>query len=505
MTKKLKMFINGQGVESNTNKYVECFNPATGEVIALAPEATVEEVEMAVQAAKAAFPEWANTPVVRRIQVLFNMRNLIDKHLEELVTLVCTENGKCWEEGMGDVLKGKEVIEFACGAPHLMKGDTVMNITQGYDTIQIKESVGVFLGICPWNFPAMIPVGWMAPLCIATGNTMIIKPANEVPQSALRLMDLWTESGLPKGVLNVITCGNEMAEYLVKHPDVKGITFVGSTSVGKHVYATAAAAGKRVQALCEAKNHALVLNDCNLEMAASGIINATYGCAGERCMALPVVVVQEDIANALVEKLKEKAMKIKVGHGCDKSSLLGPVINAKHMEFVKNWIQKGVEEGANLVLDGRNVKVKGYENGFFIGPTIFDYVKPGMTVGEREIFGSVICIKRVKTFEEGITLMNDIPFANGSVIYTQSGYFAREFAKRTHAGMVGINVGTPVPVGIFGFTGHKNSFFGDLHVMGTDGVRFYTQLKSITTQWFTEATRKKVDTWDGMLDMQEKK
>ncbi len=500
MIKKLKLHINGVYIDSKSEKYNNCYDPSTGEIIATVPECTKEEADLAVKSAVDAFPEWANTPVVRRIQVLFSMRALIDKHLDELVHLVCQEHGKCWEEGLGDVLKGREVIDFACGMPQLLKADCVTNITQGYDTYQIKEPVGVFFGICPWNFPAMIPVGWMAPLCIAAGNTMIIKPAAEVPQTALKLMELWMEAGLPKGVLNVLPCGNDTAEYLVKHPDIKGVTFVGSTSVGKHVYATAAAAGKRVQALCEAKNHALVLEDCNIDMAVNGIVNATFGCAGERCMALPVIVVQESIADKVVEKLVEKAKAIVVGPGYEKKSILGPLVNAKHKEFVCNWIETGVKEGAKLILDGRKHVVKGYEKGFYVGPTIFDNVKEGMSVGEKEVFGPVLFIKRVENFEEGLSLMNKIPFANGSTIYTQSGYYAREFSRRTHAGMVGINVGTPVPMSIFGFTGHKSSFFGDLHVMGSDGVRFYTQLKTVTAQWFTETTSRKVDTWDGMLD-----
>jgi malonate-semialdehyde dehydrogenase (acetylating)/methylmalonate-semialdehyde dehydrogenase len=353
----------------------------------------------------------------------------------------------------------------------------------------------------------MIPMGWMAPLCIATGNTMVLKAASFVPQSAMRILELWAEAGLPKGVLNLVTCGRDQAELLLRHPDVKGISFVGSTAVGLHIYATAAAAGKRVQALTEAKNHALVLRDCALERTARGIINAACGCAGERCMALPTVVVEEAIADRLVALLKQYMQELKVGPAYHKTSQLGPLVNAEHKKFVTEWIQKGKDEGAQLLLDGRGVKVPGYENGFYVGPTLFDHVKPGMAIGDQEVFGPVLCVKRVKDFEEGLAVMNANGFANGSVIYTQSGHQAREFAKRTHGGMVGINVGIPVPLGVFGFTGHKRSFFGDLHAMGTDGVRFFTELKGITAHWFEDAATpgEVSNSWDGMIAMPDDK
>jgi malonate-semialdehyde dehydrogenase (acetylating)/methylmalonate-semialdehyde dehydrogenase len=385
-----------------------------------------------------------------------------------------------------------------------MMGPALMNCTTGYDTTQYMEPLGVFAGIAPWNFPAMIPMGWMAPICLATGNTLVLKAASFVPQSSLRIAELWAEAGLPKGVLNVVTCSRNEAEILLRHPDVKGVSFVGSMPVGRHIYATAAANGKRVQALVEAKNHALVLRDAALERTARGIMNSSCGCAGERCMALPVVVAEEAIADQLVALVVKMMQELKVGPAYDKTSQLGPVVNEEHRQFVSKWIEKGVEEGAQLVLDGRGVTVKGYEQGFYLGPTLFDHVKPGMTVGVREIFGPVLCIKRVKDFDEGVALMNASEYANGSVIYTQNGYYAREFAKRTHGGMVGINVGIPVPLGMFGFTGHKNSFFGDLHVMGTDGVRFFTELKTVTAHWFSEEElreAKVLNTWDGTITM----
>jgi malonate-semialdehyde dehydrogenase (acetylating) / methylmalonate-semialdehyde dehydrogenase len=504
---KLKYYAGGWK-SSKTTRYMDCFDPSTGEVIALAPQCTAAEVEEAILSAKAAFPAWADTPPNKRVQVLFRMKALMDAHLDELTQLLAREHGKNLDEAMGDVLKVTEVVEFACGIPHLMKGPALQNATVGYDTTQYMQPLGVFAGIAPWNFPAMIPMGWMAPLCIATGNTLVLKAASFVPQSATRILELWEEAGLPRGVLNLVTCSRNEAEILLRHPDVKGISFVGSTAVGKHIYATAAANGKRVQALTEAKNHALVLRDAALERTASGIVNSACGCAGERCMALPTVVVEEAIADRLVELIASKMKALKVGPACDKATQMGPVVNAEHKQSILAWIQKGIDEGAKLVLDGRNVCVKGFEKGFYVGPTLFDNVKPGMTIGDREIFGPVLAIKRVKDFEEGLALMNASEFGNGSVIYTQSGYYAREFSRRSQAGMVGVNVGIPVPLGVFGFTGHKNSFFGDLHTMGQDGVRFFTELKSVTAHWFSdeEARDAKVqNSWDGMISFPDKK
>lgn len=506
--KKLRYCVDGEWRESKTAKYMDCYDPSTGEVIALAPQCTQAEVESAVAAAKAAFPAWADTPPSKRVQVLFRVKALLDKHLEELTLLCAKEHGKTWDEAMGDVLKATEVTEFACAVPHLLKGPAVMNCTTGYDTTQYMEPVGVFAGIAPWNFPAMIPMGWMAPLCVATGNTMVLKAASFTPQTSMRILELWYEAGLPKGVLNIVTCSRNEAEILLKHPDVKGISFVGSTSVGRHIYATAAANGKRVQCLTEAKNHALILKDAALERTARGIVNSACGCAGERCMALPALVVEEEVADKLVALLSKMMKELKIGPAYDKTTQLGPVVNGDHRKSVMDWIQKGIDEGAKAVLDGRGVTVKGHEKGFYLGPTLLDHVKPGMSVGDKEIFGPVLCVKRVKSFEEGLAIMNGNEFANGSVIYTQNGYYAREFSKRTHGGMVGINVGIPVPLGVFGFTGHKNSFFGDLHMMGMDGIRFFTEQKSVTAHWFSaeEAREAKViNSWDGMISMPDKK
>ena len=498
---KLRAYINGEYVESKTEKYTDAYDPSTGEVVAKVPCCTKEEVEMAIAAAKAAFPGWSATPVIKRAQILYKVRELIIEHMDELTELVARENGKSWADAKGDVLKAKEGTEQAISAPSLMMGESLMDASSGYDTVLYREPLGVFAGIVPFNFPAMIPMGWMTPMCIACGNTIVLKAASFTPRTALRMAELYKEAGLPDGVINIVTCSRNEAELFMSHPDIKGITFVGSTSVGLHIYAQAAANGKRVQALCEAKNHALVLNDAAIDRTAAGIINSAFGCAGERCMALPVVVAQEEIADELVAKIAELAKNLKIGPAYDKETKLGPVVNPAHKKSVIDWINKGIEEGAKLVLDGRDVVVEGYENGCYVGPTILDNVTEEMTVGAREIFGPVLCIKRVKTFEEGLRIMNNNPFANGSVIYTQSGYYAREFARHTDGGMVGVNVGIPVPVGMFPFSGHKNSFFGDLHCLGKDGIRFYTETKVVTQHWFDEEEAKKTETstWDGTI------
>lgn len=499
--KKLKFFANGKWQESKTQKYMDIYDPSIGEVIAQTPCCTEEEVYSAIQSAKDAFPAWSQTPAMKRVQVMYKFRELLEKHMDELTLLVARENGKVWEEARGDLLKVKEPVEFACGIPNLLMGESLMNTSTGYDTVLYREPVGVFAGIAPFNFPGMIPMGWMTPLCIATGNTIVIKAASMTPMTSMRCAELWQEAGLPDGVLNIVTCNRNEAEIMMKHPDVKGVTFVGSTSVGLHIYSTAAAHGKRVQALCEAKNHGLVLEDAAIERSARGIINSSFGCAGERCMALPVIVAQESIADDLAALLVKYAKELKIGPAYDKSTQLGPVVTESHRQFVTSWIEKGIKQGAKLVLDGRNVEVDGYEKGFYLGPTIFDHVTSKMTIGDEEIFGPVLCIKRVKDFEEGLKIMNGNKFANGSVIFTQSGYYSREFAARTHGGMVGINVGIPVPVGLFPFTGHKDSFFGDLHCLGKDGIRFYTETKAVTTKWFDEEEKKKtkIDTWDGSV------
>ncbi|MEA9392103.1 CoA-acylating methylmalonate-semialdehyde dehydrogenase [Acerihabitans sp. TG2] len=497
----LQYLVDGHWLDSKTTRFMDVRNPSTGDIIAKAPCCTEDEVNTAIAAARKAFPAWSNTPVIKRAQIMFQVRELLIKHEERLTELVAKENGKAWGDAQGDVLKAKEGTELACSIPTLLAGESLMDASVGIDTTLYREPIGVFAGIVPFNFPAMIPMGWMAPLCIASGNTMVIKAASMTPMTCMEIAKLYQEAGVPDGVINIVTCSRNEADLFLTHPDVNGVSFVGSTSVGLHVYSKAAAHGKRVQALCEAKNHALVLADAPIARTAAGIINAAFGCAGERCMALPVVVVQEDIADQLIAAILEKAKALKVGPGYLKETDMGPVISPEHKKSVENWITKGIEEGAKLMLDGRGYKVEGYDNGYYVGPTLFDRVTEEMSIGTEEIFGPVLCFKRVKDFEEGLRIMNQNPLANGSVIFTQNGHYAREFQKRTHGGMVGINVGIPVPVGVFPFSGHKNSFFGDLHCLGKDGVRFYTETKCVTSRWFDEAERKreKVDSWDGTI------
>ena len=497
---KLPYYGKGGWKQSSTEKWMDVMDPSKGEVIAQAPSCTAAEIEEVIQQASQAFATWSRTPVIRRVQVLFRFRELLLEHMDELTYIVARENGKVWEEAHGDLLKVKEPLELACGAPSLMMGESLMDTSSGYDTVLYREPVGVFAGIAPFNFPGMIPMGWMVPLCIATGNTIIIKASRTTPMTSLRLLELLEEAGLPQGVVSVLTTGRDNAQLLLTDPRIKGICFVGTTGAGLKIYSTAAAHGKRVQALCEAKNHALVMDDAVLERTAKGIINSAFGCAGERCMALPVVVAQEGIADRLVERLSALASQLKVGCAYDKASQMGPVVTQKHKDSILGWIDTGLKEGAKLVLDGRGIRVPGCEGGYFIGPTILDHVTEEMTVGQREIFGPVLCIKRVKTFEEGVALINRNPFANGAVIYTQNGYYARNFSQQIDGGMVGVNVGIPVPVGMFPFSGHKHSFFGDLHTLGKDGVRFFTENKVVTSTWFTEeSNQQKVDTWDGSV------
>ena len=501
MADKLKYFINNEYVESTTEKYYELHNPSTGEVTGYAPNCTNDEVLAAIEAAKKAFPGWSSTPAIKRSQILYKVRQLLIDNMEELTYLVAEENGKCWSEAEGDVLKAKEGTELACQVPSLMMGESTMDASRGYDTVRYREPLGVFAGIVPVNFPAMIPFGWMTPVCVACGNTIVLKAASLTPRTALRIAELYKEAGMPDGVVNIVTCSRNEINTILDHPDIKGITFVGSTPVGKLIYERAAKAGKRVQCLTQAKNHALVLADTPIERTVAGVINSAFGCAGQRCMALSCCVVEESIADKFVAELKKQASAIKVGPAYDKTSKLGPITYEKHWKEVLADIDKGVSEGAELVLDGRNCKVEGFEGGYYVGPTIFDKVTEDMTIGRDEVFGPVLCIKRCKDFKDGLAIMNANPYANGSVIFTQNGYYAREFQRHTDGGMVGINVGIPVPIGFFPFTGHKQSFFGDLHCLGKDGYLFYTEGKCVTTRWFDEEEMKKteVSTWDGTI------
>jgi len=500
--KRMKYCAGGEWKDSKTSKWLPVSDSSTGELIAEVPCCTQDELEEAIAAAHAAFPAWSQLSVSARTQMMFKWRNILQDHLEELTLLCAKELGKNLNEARGDVLKAIEPTELACATPFISQGSASLQVTTGFDTATYRVPLGVVAGIVPFNFPAMIPWGWMVPLAIATGNTVVLKAASFTPLTSMRIMELfYEEGGFPKGVVNLVTCSRNESEVLLTDPRVKAVTFVGSTEIGKHIYSIAAAHGKRVQAQCEAKNHALVLEDCDLESSVNAIINSTYGCAGMRCMALPVVVVQESIADKFVALLKEKAMALKVGCAYDPETKLGPVVNEKHKQSICEWIQKGVDEGAELVLDGRDIVVPGYEKGFFVGPTILDHVTSEMSVGTREIFGPVTLIKRVKDFEEGLAVMNANPFANGSVIFTQNGYYARQFELLTDGGMVGVNVGIPVPSAYFPFSGNKDSFFGDQHVLGLDGVRFYTRAKTVTKHWYDEHSRKKdMDTWEGTVE-----
>lgn len=500
--KKMKYCVNGEWKISKAEKYYDVTDSSTGELLAQVPSCTKEEVEEAIASAHEAYKSWSALSLSRRTQYLFTWRNVLMGHLEELTVLCAKELGKNLAEARGDVLKAIEPTEFATGISFASQGHASLNVTTGYDTATYREPLGVVGGIVPFNFPAMIPWGWMVPVALATGNTVVLKANTQTPLTSMRMLELfYEEAKFPKGVVNLVTCSRHEAELLLTDPRVKAITFVGTTKVGKHIYSVASANGKRVQAQCEAKNHALLLEDADLESATKAIINSTYGCAGMRCMALPVIVVQESIADRFVALLKEKAQAMKVGCAYDENTDLGPVVSQEHKDSIMRWIDQGVKEGAELVLDGREIVVPGYEGGYFVGPTIFDHVTEEMSVGTREIFGPVTLIKRVKNFEEGLKVMNDNPFANGSVIFTQSGYYAREFEMRTDGGMVGINVGIPVPTAYFPFSGNKDSFFGDLHVLGADGVRFYTRAKTVTKHWFDDRSKyRDVGTWEGSVD-----
>ena len=503
--KTLGYMVDGEWRQSQSDVWVDITDSNTGKVIARTPMCTEAEVTEAIESANAAYPAWASLPIQKRTEVLFTWRPKLIARMDEIATLVSTELGKNLDEARGEVIKIIEAIDIAVGAPMLLKGESLMNVSTGHDTVSYREPLGVFAGIAPFNFPAMIPFGWMLPICIACGNTFVLKSANPVPLTSHLLLDMLYECGLPKGVVNMVTAEKEQAEVLLKHPAVRGVSFVGSTPVGKHVYSIAAAHGKRVQAQTQAKNHGLVLADAALERAARGIINSTFGCAGMRCMALPVCVVENKVADEFIGYMKKFALERVVGDATLPTTELGPVVSESHKKFVTSWIEKGLEEGAELILDGRTVNEQlppELHGGHFVGPTIFDHVGPDMECGREESFGPILYIKRVDDFEEGIELMNHNPYANGSCVFTESGYYSREFARRTHAGMVGINVGIPVPVSFFPFAGHKDSFFGDNHVFGRDGFQFFTETKCVTTRWFTEADKKQkfVSTWEGTVN-----
>jgi len=478
----LPLWINGQRIESLSQRHADVINPANGEVIRQVPLANREDIERAVIAAKAAFPAWRDTTPLRRGRILNKFRELLEANRDELAKLASEEHGKTVADAAGSVQRGIEVVEFAVGVPHLLKGEHAENVGRGVDCHSMMQPVGVCAGITPFNFPAMVPM-WMFPIAIACGNTFILKPSEKVPSCSLRMAELFKEAGLPDGVLNVVPGDKEAVDTLLMHPDVRAISFVGSTPVAKYIYETAAHYGKRVQALGGAKNHAIVLPDADLDFTADAIMGAAYGSAGERCMAISTVVAVGDAGDALVAKLKNKAEKLVVGPGHIASSEMGPVISASHRDKIIGYIDSGVEQGARLVVDGRGLKVAGHENGYYVGPTLFDHVSTEMTIYREEIFGPVLIVLRVNSYDEAINMVNSNPYANGTAIFTRSGGAARRFQNEIEVGMVGINVPIPVPMAFFSFGGWKSSLFGDLHMHGMEGVYFYTRTKVITSRW----------------------
>jgi malonate-semialdehyde dehydrogenase (acetylating) / methylmalonate-semialdehyde dehydrogenase len=489
MTKPvLPLWINGQHSKSLSIRLADITNPATGAVIRQVPLASQADVERAIAAAKAAFPDWRDTTPLRRSRILNKFRELLETHRAELAQLASEEHGKTLEDAAGSVQRGIEVVEFAVGAPHLLKGEHAENVGRGVDCHSMLQPIGVCAGITPFNFPAMVPL-WMFPVSIACGNTFVLKPSEKVPSCSLRMAELFKEAGLPDGVFNVVAGDKEAVDTLLAHPDVRAISFVGSTPVAKYIYETAARHGKRVQALGGAKNHAIVLPDAELDFTADAIMGAAYGSAGERCMAISTVVAVGNVADALVEKLKARAARLVVGPGDKKGVDMGPVISAQHRDKIVGYIDSGVAEGAKLVTDGRGIRVAGHEKGFFVGPTLFDNVTTGMTIYREEIFGPVLIVLRVASFDEAINMVNSNPYANGTAIFTSSGAAARRFQNEIEVGMVGINVPIPVPMAFFSFGGWKSSLFGDLHMHGMEGVYFYTRTKAITTRWPEVAER----------------
>jgi malonate-semialdehyde dehydrogenase (acetylating)/methylmalonate-semialdehyde dehydrogenase len=476
-TRTLRNFIGGQWVEAQVERLETVPNPATGETLAQVPLSGRSDLDRAVEAAKEAFRTWRKTPVPVRARILFKYHQLLIKHKEELARLITEENGKSYKEALGEVQRGIECVEFAAGAPTLMMGSTLSEIATDIESAMYRYPLGVVGGITPFNFPMMVPC-WMFPLAIACGNTFVLKPSEKTPLSANRLAELFAEAGLPDGVLNIVHGAHEVVNGLLEHPDIRAISFVGSQPVAEYVYRTAAANGKRVQALAGAKNHSIVMPDADLEKAVPAIINAAFGSAGERCMACSVVVAVGDIADQLVDQLVQAANEIRIGNGLEPDVFLGPVIRDAHKERTVQNIVTGEREGAKLVRDGRNDAVD--ESGYFIGPTIFDEVKPGMKIWQDEIFAPVLSVVRVNTLDEAIEVANQSSFANGACIYTDSAKAIRQFREEIDAGMLGVNIGVPAPMAFFPFSGWKNSFYGDLHANGRDGVEFYTRKKMIT-------------------------
>ncbi len=485
MTRTLYHFVNGQRVEGTSGRFNEVINPANGQIVASVPLATGDETARAIEAAAAAFPAWRDTPPLRRARVLFRFIELINQHMDELAELISEEHGKVFSDAVGDVTRGMEVAEFACGAPHLLKGHFSENVGTNVDSHSIRQPLGVCAGITPFNFPAMVPM-WMFPLAIICGNTFVLKPSEKVPTTALRLAELMKEAGLPGGVLNVVNGDKESVDTLLAHPEIAGISFVGSTPIAEHIYKTATANGKRAQALGGAKNHMVIMPDADLDQAVNALMGAAYGAAGERCMAISVAVaVGEETAEALVERLAPKVQELKIGSGTDPEAQMGPLVSAEHRARVKGYVDLGVEEGAKLVVDGRDIDVEGMVDGFYLGGCLFDHVTTDMRIYKEEIFGPVLCVVRAPDFATALNMINAHEYGNGAAVFTRDGDTARAFGSQVQAGMVGINIPIPVPMAYHSFGGWKRSLFGDVHMHGTEGINFYTKLKTITSRWPT--------------------
>ncbi len=475
--------IGGKTVTSASSRRAQVFNPATGEESATLPLSTAAELNEAVAAAKAAFPAWAATPPLKRARVLFRFKDLLEQNTDRIARIISAEHGKTHDDAAGEVQRGLEVVEFACGIPHLLKGEFSRNVGPAIDTYSDHQPLGVVAGITPFNFPAMVPL-WMYPVAIACGNTFILKPSEKDPSAAMAIYELFREAGLPDGVLNVVHGDKEVVDAILAHPDIKAVSFVGSTPIAEYVYRTGTAHGKRVQALGGAKNHMLVMPDADMDKAADALMGAGYGAAGERCMAISVAVpVGAGTADRLRETLAPRVRSLKIGPSTDSDAEMGPLVSKDHLAKVLGYIDTGVAEGAELVVDGRGFKLQGYENGYFIGGSLFDNVRPEMKIYREEIFGPVLSMVRAETFEEALGLVNAHEFGNGTAIFTRDGDAARSFADQVEVGMVGINVPIPVPVAYHSFGGWKRSLFGDHAIYGPDGVRFYTRLKTVTSRW----------------------
>ena len=485
MPDTLHHYINGQRVDGNSGRYGKVFNPTTGEIAAQVPLASSDEMGRAIEFAAAAFPAWRDTPPLQRARVFFRFKELLDQHLDELAEMISLEHGKVLSDARGSVIRGMEVAEFACGAPYLLTGYFSENVGTNVDSHSIRQPLGVCAGITPFNFPAMVPM-WMFPLSLVCGNTFILKTSEKVPSTALRLAELLSEAGLPDGVMNVVNGDKEAVDTLLTHPDVAAVSFVGSTPVAEYIYQTGTHHGKRVQALGGAKNHMVVMPDADMDQAADALMGAAYGSAGERCMAISVAVAVGDAtADTLIDRLAPRVEGLRVGPSTAPDSEMGPLITREHRDKVKGYVDLGVDEGARLVVDGRDLTIEGHADGFFLGGCLFDRVTTDMRIYREEIFGPVLCVVRAPDFETALNMVNDHEYGNGTAIFTRDGDTARTFASKVQAGMVGVNVPIPVPMAFHSFGGWKRSLFGDIHVHGAEGIRFYTKLKTVTSRWPT--------------------